>query len=211
MERYFPVVAKKPSTAGQRAKQEPSSHGLPGINLTKSTLSSSSITNGLLTTLSDPHNPITHSNIAERSDYIVPFATGHQVSDGPRKQGSIMATRRSKLRDQQRESVASGAGILRNTRIYINGYLESTTDIEKKRIIVEAGGEIVLSPSRCTHIVTSRGLAGSKTQKILTKKSKVYVVKPEWVLDSVAIGKRRSEQTYAIVKHSNTLPNVLGS
>jgi len=53
-----------------------------------------------------------------------------------------MATRRSKLREQ-RERVASDVGILRNTRIYINGYLESTTDLEMKRIVVEAGGEIV--------------------------------------------------------------------
>ena len=51
-------------------------------------------------------------------------------------------------------------------------------------------------------------VAGSKTHKLLTKKSKEYVVEPEWVLDSVAIGKRQSEQTYAIVKHSNTLSNV---
>jgi hypothetical protein len=54
-----------------------------------------------------------------------------------------MATRRSKLREQQRERTTSDMGILRNTRIYINGYLESTTDIEMKRIVVEAGGEIV--------------------------------------------------------------------
>jgi len=54
-----------------------------------------------------------------------------------------MATRRSKLREQQREGVTSDVGILRNTRIYINGYLESTTDLEMKRIVVEAGGEIV--------------------------------------------------------------------
>ena len=62
-----------------------------------------------------------------------------------------MATRRSKLREQQRERVASDVGILRNTRIYINGYLESTTDLEMKRIVVEAGGEIV--QVRFTHSV----------------------------------------------------------
>jgi len=54
-----------------------------------------------------------------------------------------MATRSSKLREQQRERATSDVGILRNTRIYINGYLESTTDLEMKRIVVEAGGEIV--------------------------------------------------------------------
>jgi len=54
-----------------------------------------------------------------------------------------MATRSNKLREQQRERATSDVGILRNTRIYINGYLESTTDLEMKRIVVEAGGEIV--------------------------------------------------------------------
>jgi hypothetical protein len=63
--------------------------------------------------------------------------------------------------------------------------------------------------SQCTHIITSRGLSGSKTHKILTRKScKVHVVKPEWVFDSVAYGKRRPERPYAI---SHTQVQVRGS
>jgi len=222
MEAYFPLVSKKPYKAKERvlsasANQVPEwgprrERGLPGIQSTKSTLSSSCITSSLLSTLSDAHNPITHSNIAERSDIIVPFATGHQVSEGRENRGLIIETRGNKLRVQQRNGkVTSDTGILSNARIYINGYLESITDLEMKKIVVEAGGEIVLSPSQCTHIVTSRGLAGSKTQKFLTKKRRnnIYVVKPEWVLDSIAIGKRRPERTYGIVKHSNTLQNFL--
>ena len=65
MERYFPVVAKKPST--KSVKQESVGHESPGINVAISNFSSSSITSGLLSTLSDANNPITHSNIAERS------------------------------------------------------------------------------------------------------------------------------------------------
>lgn len=54
--------------------------------------------------------------------------------------------------------------------------------------------------SKCTHIVTSRGLSSPKTHKILTAKScKVHVVKPGWILDSVAFGKRRPERFYAIL------------
>lgn len=33
--------------------------------------------------------------------------------------------------------------MLQGTRIYIDGYLESTTDIEMKRLVIEAGGQIV--------------------------------------------------------------------
>ena len=65
MERYFPVVAEKPST--KSVKQESVGRGSSGINVALSTLSSSSITSGLVSTLSDANNPITHSNIAERS------------------------------------------------------------------------------------------------------------------------------------------------
>ena len=33
--------------------------------------------------------------------------------------------------------------VLSNTRIYINGYLRGTTDIEMKRVITEAGGQVL--------------------------------------------------------------------
>lgn len=37
---------------------------------------------------------------------------------------------------------------MRNVRIYINGYLEGTTDIEMKRIVTIAGGQIMYGSSR---------------------------------------------------------------
>lgn len=70
------------------------------------------------------------------------FATGHQVAEGPRKQRAYMLDRTEKL-SAQRETTDHDAGILKDTKIYINGYLESTTDIEMKRIITQAGGQIV--------------------------------------------------------------------
>jgi uncharacterized protein (DUF1786 family) len=56
-----------------------------------------------------------------------------------------MRMRNEKLKDQ-REDMALGA--LNNTRIYINGYLRDTTDIEMKRIITEAGGRALLVRDR---------------------------------------------------------------
>jgi len=54
--------------------------------------------------------------------------------------------------------------------------------------------------------LTSQQLSGSKTQKILTTKarSKVYVVKPEWVIDSVRAGKRKLEREYSVIKIATT-------
>jgi len=43
----------------------------------------------------------------------------------------------------QRETTNHDAGILKATKIYISGYLESMTDIEMKKIITQAGGQIV--------------------------------------------------------------------
>jgi hypothetical protein len=49
--------------------------------------------------------------------------------------------RNQKLRDQREESKSK---LLENVRIYINGYLSNTTDIEMKRMITLAGGRVML-------------------------------------------------------------------
>lgn len=108
---------------------------------------SSDITDRLLRTLSDPMNPITHSNIADRTDHYVAFSTGHQVAGGRINQGSYMASREDKLRVQHDEISKSrhegNDNILKGTRIYVNGYLESTTDLEVKRTVIQLGGQLV--------------------------------------------------------------------
>lgn len=53
-----------------------------------------------------------------------------------------------------------------------------------------------------THVITSTGLSGSKSQKVVKNSSKttsVHVVTPEWLYDSVATGKRMKEYDYRIV------------
>jgi len=114
-----------------------------------------------------------------------------------------MLDRTEKL-SAQRETTDRDAGILKDIKIYINGYLESTTDIEMKRIITQAGGQIVGTASQCTHILTSRSLSASKSQQLLNQHSrhKKHVVRPEWVMDSIAAGKRRPERSYRLVNTS---------
>jgi len=108
-------------------------------------------------TLSDESNPITHSNIYERSgmlererqavsvlhppDTVVSAATGHQRGERRgRGDGKQYFEDRNKKLHLQRNQEQSSSGVLRSVRVYIGGYLSGTTDIEMKRIISLAGG-----------------------------------------------------------------------
>ncbi|KAF6762352.1 hypothetical protein DFP72DRAFT_878614 [Ephemerocybe angulata] len=179
MERYFPVV--KRSAAGLSSQLKSGGDSVDerdsferyddGVSRAKATTgfnpyAKSSLNKMLLKTLGDDGNPITHSDLADRSERQEALRVQHQPS----------------------KASAPATGIFRNTRIYINGYLEGTTDIEVKRIVIEGGGKVLFTPSRSTHILTSTGLNGSKTEKYLktVKASKPFIVKPEWILDSVA-------------------------
>ncbi|KIJ20288.1 hypothetical protein PAXINDRAFT_68307, partial [Paxillus involutus ATCC 200175] len=169
--------------------------------------SSSAITKHLLKTLSDESNPITHSNIYERSDTVVSAATGHQRGErtpAGNNRDTYFEDRSRKLALQRKEEPT--LSVLSNVRVYIGGYLSGTTDIEMKRIVALAGGTTLSVPSAATHILTSQQLSGSKTHKILTTKSRnsVHVVTPEWVTDSIKAGKRLQESRYAVIKPSTT-------
>lgn len=174
------------------------------------------LTKHLLNTLTDESNPITHSDIAQRSDYVTSTATGHQRSDGRGNHKPYLEARSKKLAEQlpTRDS-APETGVLRGVRVYIDGYLANSTDIEMKRIVKLAGGDVMYTASGATHILTSQQLSGSKTQKILagSNRSIVHVVRPEWVTDSIAAGKRLPERTYSMLPKGTTknLVEMLGA
>ncbi|KAK7695973.1 hypothetical protein QCA50_000613 [Cerrena zonata] len=140
-------------------------------------------------------------------DYVTSAATGHQRGDGRgTAQKAYHQSRGKKLAEQLPEKPTNReANVLWNTRIYINGYLANTTDIEMKRIITLAGGQVLQTASGATHILTSQQLNGSKTHKLLTGKSKIkpHVVRPEWVMDSVEANKRLPERRYSVIKDSS--------
>ena len=71
------------------------------------------------------------------------MATGHQRSDGRAHQTQYFKDRSKKLEDQLPQSASESPGVLHGVRVYINGYLDNTTDIEMKRIVTLAGGEIL--------------------------------------------------------------------
>lgn len=43
----------------------------------------------------------------------------------------------------QQDSGPNSNGVLRAVRVYLSGYLNGTTSIEMKRMIIEAGGQAV--------------------------------------------------------------------
>ncbi|KAG1806667.1 uncharacterized protein HD556DRAFT_1323357 [Suillus plorans] len=186
---------------------------------TSSKPSAGEITRHLLNTLSDESNPITHSNIYERSDYVVSAASGHQRSDrrgGGHNRGYI-DERSEKLEVQKhenahdlypvkRDETEGKRGVLSGVRVYIGGYLAGTTDVEMKRIVSGAGGVTLLSPSGATHILTSQQLSGSKTHKhLVSKRVPAHVVRPEWVFESVRAGRRLREWEFTAIKPGNTM------
>lgn len=77
-------------------------------------------------------------------DRVISTSTGHQVSDGQRDRRLYLQDREHKLvlqRDVNRQN--GHPQVLSNVRVYIDGFLENTTDIEMKRIVIRAGGQVV--------------------------------------------------------------------
>ena len=77
-----------------------------------------------------------------RLDTVVSATSGHQRGEGRAPHGvsanAYFEHRSRKLSLQRRDE--SPKGILSNVRVYIDGYLSGTTDIEMRRIIAQAGG-----------------------------------------------------------------------
>lgn len=79
------------------------------------------------------------------SDYVISVSTGHQVSEGTTNRRKYLEDRAKKLKIQMKDkaSTRSDPQVLDNVRVYIDGFLSGTTDIEMKRIISGAGGQNV--------------------------------------------------------------------
>jgi len=213
MDKFVKIIKPAQSRAvshEKRSKQEAESlERAAAIKPDFSTMSGKAVTKHLLRTLGHESNPITHSDIRQRSELYVSCFTGHQVADdGGRGRRQYLEFRNKKLQDQMQDS---STGVLKNTRIYIGGYLDNTTDIEMKRMITSAGGRVMLGASGATHILTSQTLSASKLHRIITSRpsNKVHVVRPQWVTDSIESGRRRSEREYTVIKTANrTLESV---
>jgi hypothetical protein len=79
-------------------------------------------------------------NFQHYLDRVVAVSTGHQVNEERQNRRLYFEDRERKLNAQQDSSTS---GVFRSVRVYLSGYLSGTTDIEMKRIIAQAGGQIV--------------------------------------------------------------------
>ncbi|PLW09505.1 hypothetical protein PCANC_24188 [Puccinia coronata f. sp. avenae] len=145
-------------------------------------------------TLADPSNPVTHNDSYRRAQHVVSAATGHQQSNGRSASSSSRynSTRLSKLRAQAKPAETN---ILQQVVV-----CTEITNQALIRMIQSAGGETrpVLSAA-CTHIITAMPLSAKKAQhEIERKRAGPRIVQPQWVLDSVRLGKRQPEWKYSI-------------
>ncbi|KAE8272256.1 hypothetical protein A4X09_0g29 [Tilletia walkeri] len=150
-------------------------------------------------------NPITNSRMAEQTQHYVSSATGHQVADRAVASFPIAAwrdQRQSKLREQ---AVEKSSDIFKGVTAYLNGYQgEDQVNLDITRKIQENGGKVnyLYSKTQCTHIISSRALSGKKNQEWLVQKKKsatiAKLVRPDWVYDSIAAGKRLAESKYPV-------------
>jgi len=100
----------------------------------------------------------------------------------------------------------------RSSLINRSGYLgETITALKLNKLINTNGGNTTpyLRKNIVTHVICTN-LAGTKVQQILDlkKTSRIQIVKPEWILDSIAQGKKLSTSNYHVMDqkvHANTL------
>ncbi|KAH9820839.1 BRCT domain-containing protein [Melampsora americana] len=182
-------------------KKSSISSNLPQVGFISSSVSK--INRKIDSTLKDPSNPITHNDGYKRAQHIVSSSTGHQQSNGSSASSSSkwQEIRNKKLQEQAQRADSK---ILKNVIAYINGYTgHQVTNQQLISMITSAGGEVRrMQSGRCTHIITSMELSGSKTQKeVMRKKSGIPIVKPEWVIDSLRLGKRQAEWKYSVSEH----------
>jgi hypothetical protein len=122
-------------------------------------MTTSELNKHIMSTLNNIHNPVTHSDIREKSgmfhlysdpqssvdpraDHVQPSATGHQRSEARFNRALYFRDRDEKLKIQLSRP-RKGAAVLSGVSIWIDGFLEDTTDIAMKAIIKEAGGDVL--------------------------------------------------------------------
>ena len=112
-----------------------------------------------------------------------------------------MSAKISKLEKQYEEEFSEAASttklsnIFDKISIYINGYTDPTSE-ELKRIMLSHGGTYChyFNPTSTTHIIASN-LCGAKLKHL---KGGEKIVKPSWIVDSIAEGKLLDYKNYLL-------------
>ncbi|GMK54985.1 hypothetical protein CspeluHIS016_0200410 [Cutaneotrichosporon spelunceum] len=177
------------------------------------------ITERMLNTLSSSENPVTHSDAFSRTAHVHSLSSGHQQRNGDRgfwanarnagisadglsERATYWSVRTSKVEAQSREKTRN---TLVGCTIAINGHTGPLSNLQLQNLITSNGGRFAPHlHGGCTHVVAER-LAGGKTQKVIDGQGgrgasrRAKIVKVQWVIDSVASGKRLSEAGYMVI------------
>lgn len=144
-----------------------------------------------------------------------PEKEGHQgkpsirgsIAKRPSSRGSRAGYFAARTAKQQEQAPKARTDILRGVNIYFTGVF-THSQFRLTRLVHENGGTVAPMWSRrsVTHVVCDR-LAASKINKELNLKAvgranstRSWIVKPQWVVDSVEGGRKLSETKYRVIR-----------
>jgi hypothetical protein len=114
--------------------------------------------------------------------------------------GEYMTLKRQKLAESNKEMLQD-SDIFRGLVFYVNGATEPPQN-ELREMLVKNGGEFQYHHSgRVTHVVAEQ-LSGTKTLKLGPSH---HVVRPAWILDSIAKGTRLPTTKYEMDRGGDKL------
>ncbi|KAL1465628.1 hypothetical protein WDU94_005182 [Cyamophila willieti] len=117
--------------------------------------------------------------------------------------GGYMEAKKRKL-EEQFESEANGdrtrGGIFQGVAIFVNGYTNPSAEELKALMLLHGGIYHHYESSRTTHIIASN-LPHTKIKKL---KPGEKIIKPEWIVDSIASGKLMDHKKYLLISDSTS-------
>ncbi|KAF0694869.1 Aste57867_14269 [Aphanomyces stellatus] len=113
--------------------------------------------------------------------------------------GSAPSSRHSMTAATDKENCVSS--LFQGCNFYFNGRTGDVSSYYLIKMVKAHGGNtsIMHRKTRVTHVIASN-LSGSKTEAVIQSGGKVHCVQPQWILDSIAKGKRQPELNYGVCK-----------
>ncbi|XP_014483822.1 PREDICTED: DNA repair protein REV1 [Dinoponera quadriceps] len=123
--------------------------------------------------------------------------------------GGYMAAKKVKLEEQFLGTVnkefKESSKLFEGIAIFVNGYTDPTSD-ELRRLMMMHGGLFhhYIHPKFTTHIIASN-LPYSKIMSYRKSQNPIPICKPQWITDSIAVGKVLNFQNYLLYSNTDAL------
>uniref|UniRef100_A0A6B2LF38 BRCT domain-containing protein n=1 Tax=Arcella intermedia TaxID=1963864 RepID=A0A6B2LF38_9EUKA len=110
--------------------------------------------------------------------------------------------------DQQHKQIPIASAVLKNVVVYFAGFTDELSSLHLKKLVLSHSGKVsyFYIPSKVTHVVSTT-MSFSKSSLFLDRLENsercVYVVRPEWIIDSCKAGKCLPEYSYLLFKSKN--------